>query len=278
MIVIGGCAGAQVPPIADTEQRLPGKFVWFDLATDDVDAAKRFYGAVFGWSFRELGGWTDRYTLIRQGNRDIGGVFAVSKDDVPRHARWVSLVSVEDAARAIGVIQKSGGQVLFGPKHLARRGTHALVRDAEGALFAVLQTESGDPPDIPVAVGDFFWVDLFAKDPAKTAEFYRAVAGYEVTQESLGNGIERLVLASGGFARAGISPLPAGVTEPGWLPYVLVDDVPGILRRARDAGGTVLVEPSTELLDGRLAVLADPSGAVLGIVDWPEEPAVGGAR
>jgi predicted enzyme related to lactoylglutathione lyase len=90
--------------------------------------------------------------------------------------------------------------------------------------------------------------------------------------------VTRAVLASGGYARAGIAPLPAAVKQPGWLPYVLVDDVAGTLQRVRAAGGKVLVEPRAELLDGNLAVIADPRGGVLGIVNWLHSDEAGSGR
>jgi predicted enzyme related to lactoylglutathione lyase len=133
----------------------------------------------------------------------------------------------------------------------------------------VLKAESGDRPDTPVANGDFFWVDLLAPDPAKAAEFYVGLAGYEASDSEMSANVKRVSLASGGFARAGIVPLPPSVKQPGWLPYVLVDDVAGTLEKAIAAGGRALLKPRADLLDGNLAIIADPRGGVLGIVNWP---------
>jgi predicted enzyme related to lactoylglutathione lyase len=90
--------------------------------------------------------------------------------------------------------------------------------------------------------------------------------------------VKRAVLASGGYARAGIAPLPASVKQPGWLPYVLVNDVAATLAKVRAAGGRVLVEPRAELLDDNLAVIADPSGGVIGIVNWSPTNVAGPAQ
>jgi uncharacterized protein len=246
---------------------LPGKFIWFDLATPDLTAAQSFYGAVFGWEFAASAN-TDGYTLIHQDGRDIGALFVPPKTKTPAGSRWVSLLSVSDAAVAVQQVADHGGKVLIKPTSLGWRGTHALVRDADGALFGLLQANTDDAADVPVADGDFFWVDLLTPAPVKAAAFYRAVAGYEVTDEKLGEGIDRIVLSSGGFARAGIAPLPETVQKPGWLPYVLVRDVQGTLDKAVKAGGKVLLAPRADLLDGQLAVFADPNGAVLGLVNW----------
>ena len=66
------------------------------------------------------------------------------------------------------------------PTEFANRGTYALFRDPEGALFGVLHSDSGDPPDrdfAEIGIGDFLWMDLFARDPSGSAEFYRHLAG-----------------------------------------------------------------------------------------------------
>jgi hypothetical protein len=47
-----------LPPLNDppAAQHLPGKFVWADLVAPDVEAARRFYGKLYGWSFRTIAG------------------------------------------------------------------------------------------------------------------------------------------------------------------------------------------------------------------------------
>ena len=49
----------RLPPLttAKGSPQIPGKFVWADLITDDAQAARTFYGRLFGWTFREVGGF-----------------------------------------------------------------------------------------------------------------------------------------------------------------------------------------------------------------------------
>jgi predicted enzyme related to lactoylglutathione lyase len=251
---------------ADAVVRSPGKFTWFNLATPDAAVAQSFYGAVFGWEFAPAP-TGDRYTVIRHGGRDIGAIVVPADPTKAKGARWISLLSVADAAAAVDQAKQHGGTVLIPPTSVAQRGTHALLRDADGALFGLLQSAAADPGD-ELAANDFFWTDLLTREPAKAAEFYRAVAGYEVSQEHLGAGIDRVVLSSGGAKRAGSAPMPKDLKQPGWLPYVVVDDVPATVALVTKAGGRVLLAPSADLLDGQLAVFADPAGGVLGLVKW----------
>jgi hypothetical protein len=265
----GAMAASAFPPFGTPGQYHPGKFVWFDLVTDDLNAARNFYGAVFGWQFRTVGAAPASYTVIEHAGRNVAGMFAhAPPKGATNTARWLVLISVSDPAKAVRYVEQQGGSVIAPPATYAGRGTHVLFRDPQGAVFGVLKSESGDPADTPVADGDFFWLDLLARDPKQAAEFYRGLAGYEVSLRELGPGLTRAVLASGGYSRAGIAPLPASVKQPGWLPYILVDDIAGTLKKVRAGGGKVLVEPRADLLDRNLAVIVDPRGAVLAIVNW----------
>jgi hypothetical protein len=254
----------------------PGKFIWFDLATENPAGARSFYGAVFGWRFREVGGAPAGYTLIENANGKVGGLFRHTR---PAGAlvgsRWLSLISSADPAKTAEYVRQHGGQVILGPVSVPGRGTHAVFRDPQGAVFGVLSTKDGDPPDDPVTDGDVFWLDLFTPDPSRAAAFYAGLAGYEVSESETAADRKRWILATNGIARAGIVMLKSGTIGPGWLPYILVEDVPGTLNRARAAGGKVVVSPRPDLLDGNVAVIADPDGGVVGIVNWVSDGNVG---
>jgi predicted enzyme related to lactoylglutathione lyase len=266
-----GAVASPLGPDGTPGQRFPGKFVWIDLATENPAASRAFYGAVFGWKFRDVEHAATPYTLIENANGKVGGMFfQVRPAGAKVGARWISVMSVEDSSKAAQAVRDRGGQVLVAPTIVPGRGVHAVFRDPEGAAFAVLTNDGGDPPDTPVNDADAFWFDLFARDPAKEARFYAAVAGYEVDEGEVA-GRARTILATNGIARAGVAHLPANAEKPTWLPYILVNDVPGTLARATKAGGKVLLAPRADLLDGNLAVIGDPSGGVIGIVNWIEE-------
>lgn len=267
-----GAARAQalIPgPIGQPGRRHAGRFIWFDLATDDPQGARSFYATVFGWRFRSLAGAAADYTTIENDEGRVGGMFRQARPPhAPVGSRWLSLISVSDPVRSASLVQQLGGRVIVAPTDVPGRGVHAVFRDPQGAVFGVLAASGGDPPDEPVSAGDVFWLDLLTPDPQRAATFYAAVAGYEVSENDPGVQPKRCILSSEGIARAGIVALAVGTRGPGWLPYVLVDDLPALLRRASVAGGSVVVAPRAEWLNGQLAVIADPNGGVIGAVDW----------
>ncbi len=266
---VTAAAAPVLPAISEpaTHKHVPGKFIWFDLVAADTAAAQRFYGAVFDWKFQSVRGSAEHYAVIRNEGTPIGGVFRSS--DAASGARWLSYASVADMDNAIFRMTAGGAQVLVPATQVAGRGRHAVLRDVQGAIVGLLQSASGDRVDAPVAPGEFFWVDLYARDAAAAARVYQDL-GYDISSDEI-SGDDRLLLAAGGYARAGIMQLPEGASEAGWLAYVQVDDVPATLARVRAAGGKILREPDPKILNGQLAVLADPQGGVLGVMHWPSD-------
>ena len=117
-----------------------GSFSWNELETRDPVAAKRFYGAVFGWEFEEEeapGGMT--YNVATVDGARVAGMADISgrvPDEVPAH--WLTYFCVDDAESAVGKIEAGGGSVAFGPIDIPV-GRFAVVTDPWGAVFAVIK-------------------------------------------------------------------------------------------------------------------------------------------
>ncbi len=117
----------------------PGAFSWNELETRDTEAAKAFYGAVFGWSFEdhEMPGM-GTYTEWKRGESPIGGMADIDgrvPDEVPAH--WMVYFAVDDTDAAVEQVKGGGGEVRFGPVDIPA-GRFAMVADPFGAAFAVI--------------------------------------------------------------------------------------------------------------------------------------------
>ena len=134
-----GAIASPLGPDGAAGRSLPGKFVWLDLATEDPASARAFYGAVFAWKFRDVEGAPASYALIENENGKVAGVFRHARPSgATVGARWLSLISVRDPEKAAELVRKRGGEVLVAPKAIPGRGTHAVFRDPDGAVFGVL--------------------------------------------------------------------------------------------------------------------------------------------
>ncbi len=268
---------SQLPPLntMSGSARLPGKFVWADLVTDDVPAARRFYSQLFGWTYRRVGD----YFIACNDDRPLAGMFQRPRPkDQSAQPRWFGYISVSDVERAKETVIESGGKVLSEPQQQPKRGEQAVFADPEGAVFGVVKSSSGDLQDFLADPGDWIWIELLSRDGRKAAEFYRAVGGYEIVENVETNRQSDYVLASEGYARATVRTIRTADTtvQPTWLLFVRVESVPGSVALARQFGGKVLVEPRPELLDGKVAVIADPTGAAIGIMEWDGKLLKGG--
>jgi uncharacterized protein len=107
------------------------------------------------------------------------------------------------------------------------------------------------------------WVDLGTPDPAKARAFYSALFGWTVQEgppEAGGYAIAEI----GGKPVAGIGP-QQNPGPPVWSTYVNVDDADAVVGKVAGAGGMVLLPPMDVMDVGRMAFLADPTGAAIGV-------------
>ena len=179
-----------------------------------------------------------------------------------------------DAAQQ-GALQH-GGKVLFKAHNYPHRGRQVVLADPDGAVFAVLAAEGGDPPDYLAAPGEWIWSSLLVADPKQETDFYKSLFGYDVydlaSEGGTEDGAQHYILSSDSYARAGLNGLPADSMRrhPHWLNFVRVADAADAAEKAVALGGRVLVEPRIDRHGGRLAILADPSGAPFGVMEWSD--------
>ena len=102
------------------------------------------------------------------------------------------------------------------------------------------------------------WVDTWQDQPA--TGFYSELFGWDVDTGPDYSMARHRRRDAAGFG----SPAPEGV-DPQWTTYVWVDDADATTGAAREAGGSVVTEPFDALDGGRIAIVADPTGATLGV-------------
>src|SRR4051812_6560894 len=114
----------------------PGTPSWVDVSTTDIEAAKAFYGSLFGWesvSYPEMGGYTN-FTL--DGKLVCGGVPIQSPGQPPAWSTYVCVADADATARAVG---ENGGQGADEPVGGGGPGGMARCNYPTGAVFWVLQ-------------------------------------------------------------------------------------------------------------------------------------------
>ena len=252
-----GCATKlpEVPSISDSGKWLNGKVVWHDLVTPDLEGAKSFYGGLFGWTFDDV---SDDYTVVTNGGRLIGGMAQLKSPDYTSY--WVPLVSVDDVDRAVDATVAAGGERLVKSFNVPGRGRVGVLRDPRGAAFGVVKTTQGDPVDRVPAVGDWIWNEVWTDDVAASGSFYQKRLGYDLKEETV-DGVEHTLLTTEIVPRVGLVKKSDPEIPNLWVAYVRVADVEATVAKARSVGEPLLLAPTMEVRNGRVAIIADPHGA-----------------
>jgi uncharacterized protein len=276
-------APLQLPALVEpaSQEHHVGKVILVELVTPDLAAAKQFYGGLFGWTFRDIQADGKEYAEASLDGRPVAGLFhkAVPAGE-HRQPAWLTFIAVRDVDAANTIALQHGAKVLFEPHSIPDRGREAVFADPQGAIFAVLASSSGDPPDVLAAPGAWIWSSLITSDPDTDAAFYQALFDYEVFDLPADKGAQHLLLASDNHARASANSLPAKKPNmhPHWLNFVRVEDAVKMSAKVVALGGRVLVEPRVDRQGGKVAVVADPLGTPFGLLEWPETESKGVAK
>lgn len=264
-----------LPPLVQppTSDRHVGKVVWADLVTPDLESAKRFYGGLFGWTFQDATVGDKKFVVALLQDRPVAGILQRSLPTAePKRPAWLTFIAVRDTGEADRIAVAHGGKVLSPPRDYPERGRQAILADPQGAVFAVLQSGSGDPPDLLTPVGGWIWSSLITTEPDAGAAFYQAIFGYEVFELPSDDGRQHLLLASDGYARATANspPLTAPNLHSHWVNFVRVVSASEASKKAVALGGRILVQPHPDRHGEMVAVVADPSGAPFGLLEWSD--------
>ncbi len=128
-------------PVGGEGPQSSGVFTWDELMAADVEAAKSFYGDVFGWAAAAMDmgeGFT--YTLFRAGDRDVAGAMPIG--DVPAPPNWCTYITPDDIDATASKAKDLGGTVVRDPWDIAEVGRVAILQDPLGAVFGLYKPTS----------------------------------------------------------------------------------------------------------------------------------------
>lgn len=123
--------------------------------------------------------------------------------------------------------------------------------------------------DVYQTPGAFSWNELMTPNPKAACEFYGSLFGWTVETMNMGQGPYHVVKV-GGTAIGGIMQTPpdAGPMPPMWGVYVTVADLDAALAKVPSLGGKTCVPPMDIPGVGRMAVIADPQGAMISLMQY----------
>jgi uncharacterized protein len=246
----------------------PGSFCWIELATVDQNAAKQFYTHLFGWSFVDSPmGPGEIYTMFKLQGCDVGAAYTLNQSmreqGVPPN--WALYVSSESVGDTVEAALDAGGRAITGPVDVGDYGRMAVLQDPTGAMVCVWEPRNHLGFGIANEPGTLCWADLSTPDPDAASDFYNAVFGWNFELGQDGSGYVHI--KNGDTFIGGIPPseMRSPSAPPHWLIYILVPDCDQSAAQAKELGARLYLEPMTLENVGRMAVVADPQGAVFAI-------------
>ena len=115
-----------------------GVFSWAELATTDVEGAKRFYTGLLGWTTEQVPMEGMTYTLAKVGEERVAGIMLNQCPGGEIKPQWGIYITVDDVDATAKKAEELGGKVLMPPIYIPNVGRIAALMDPQGVMFSVI--------------------------------------------------------------------------------------------------------------------------------------------
>jgi predicted enzyme related to lactoylglutathione lyase len=256
-----------------------GEPCWADAVAPDMEAAKRFYGVVLGWTFADPEFALGDYTICLKNDQPVAALTPPRSTD-GRPPAWNTYLKTSDARTTAERIEAAGGSLLSAPVEFPGGSRILFALDPGGAAFGAWEPGSMTGSQLYGEPGAIVWAEVNTHDPAEVDVFYgrlfgvEAVAWSDIPEEFPGDAppeqtsMDYVVYkgAASGPMLCGRSTMTAdfGDVPSHWMIFFNVEDADSAAARVAAGGGRVAMAPF-DTPYGRMTVVADPNGAVLGL-------------
>ena len=239
-----------------------GAPIWIDLLTSDLDRAKGFYGAVFGWTFESSGPEYGGYVNAFKDGHAIAGLMG-NNPEFRSPDGWTIYLHTADINATIAKATAAGGVSCVEPMEIKDKGHMGLLTDPTGAVIGLWQPTGHNGFEVVREAGAPVYFQLTTRDYGKALDFYREVFGWQTETVSDTDEFRYSTAIFDGAALLGVMDgtrdLPQGVPS-NWFFFLGADDVDKTVQLVVDNGGSV-IRGAEDTPYGRLAAVADPTGA-----------------
>ena len=247
------------------------RFVWYELATSDIEGAKVFYTNVMGWGTTAASMPGSNYTQFTAGDTPVAGLMKLPAEASRTGAapQWIGFVGVDDVDVAAGRVKQLGGAVLVPPMDVPNVTRFSVIADPQMAPLALVKRPERSPQWSKQlgAPGHVSWHELHATGWEKAFAFYSELLGWQKADphvDSMGTYQQfsaGKVAIGGMFTRSGASPLSL------WLYYFNVFNIEAAADRVEARGGEILYGPVAVPGGARVVHCIDPQGAIFALID-----------
>ena len=247
------------PEMPEMSSYAPGTPCWVEFPLTASPASAAFYCTLFGWEAMEMpdaGG----YTMLFQDGKTVAAV-GMNQGDSP--SVWSTYIATADADETATKITAAGGSLMVDVMDVMDAGRMAFGVDPQGVPFGIWQPGTHTGAQLVNEPVGYTWAELNTTDADAAQEFYSSVFGWEPEALGGGEGFHYAMQKVDGRVVGGIMAMEG--MPPAWGTYFAVEDTDATVARAEELGGSV-VRPAGDTGFGRIALLADPEGAVFAVI------------
>ncbi len=243
-----------------------GSPIWYELMTDDPDAAQNFYGPIMGWTFGRMeGGLEIDYRIATNDGTGVCGVMRTPEHASGMPTMWFLYVGVDDVDASADKVVSLGGRVDIAPTDIPGVGRFAFVSDPQGAPFYLMRGNSDEDSQAfeSNTPGHFSWNELVTTDQHAALEFYGKLFGWtKAGAMPMGDAGEYAFINCHDRMIGAVMTAPDATTRPYWNFALEVLDIDDAKSAVEAGGGTVRAGPMELPNDsGWLIQTNDPQGA-----------------
>jgi uncharacterized protein len=252
--------------MARIESYPPGSFCWSELATTDLEAAKKLYCELFGWSTVDYPIPGGVYTMFQVDGNDVAAVQAAHPETPPH---WGIFFSVSSADETAAKVEPLGGKLIAPPFDVMEVGRMAVIQDPQGSMFSLWQPKSHIGATHGGPLGRVMWPELHTPDAAGSAAFYTGLFGWKTQPASGVESAQYVEWINGETHFGGMMPMHGHEWQgvpPHWMIYVTVANCDERAAKAKELGATVCVPPTDVPNVGRFAVINDAQGTTFSLI------------
>ena len=256
-----------------------GRFVWYELMTTDVEAAKAFYTEVMGWDSWEASVPGVPYTLFTTGKGMVGGLMRLPEEASRTGVRpaWIGYVGVNDVDAAAGRVERLGGVVHVPPTDVANVSRFSVFSDPQTARLALFKWlgPAQEQPAEPGTPGHVGWRELLAADWEQALAFYSELFGWQKADADMDDMGTYQLFSTGGETIGGMVTTPETMPAPFWLYYFNAGDIDAAAQRVKAGGGRILHGPIDVPGGSCIVRCEDPQGAVFALEGTRQRKPIG---
>lgn len=251
-------------------EHAPGTFSWIELATSDQDAAKRFYGGVFGWSYDDmpLGDGSGAVYSLAMVDGSRAAAISPQQEGDPSPPHWNNYVTVASADETAGKATGAGGTALAEPFDVMDLGRMAVLRDPAGAVYCIWEPKENNGAEVVNEVGAFTWNELGTPDVEGAKSHYADVFGWTYEAMDMGDGLSYEIIKNGERSNGGIRPQSEeeqAQAPPFWMPYIAAASLEDAIGKIKEHGGDTIMDPIEMSPEAKFVAAHDPQGAFFSV-------------